>query len=112
MMAADRRHEKRYVVDGLRAELDGAPQQILDISASGVRLLCPEMPPITTRLRLISDEPFDAFEVTMLALLQRSTPIEAIYRYYCPLPNWRERLASFDVFADLALDILEQPDGA
>jgi hypothetical protein len=111
-MTEERRREARHVVDGLRAELDGIAHEILDISASGIRLVRTTTTPATARLRLVSEEACASLDVAMEATFQRASSFAVVYRYRCPLADWPARLARFDVFADLGLPILEDRDGA
>lgn len=111
-MRPERRRETRHVVDGLTAELDGVAHEILDISASGVRLLRLGMTPAAAALRLEADDPADGLDVTVAARFQRATPLEVVYRYDPPAAGWAERLAGFDVFADLSLDVWDDADGS
>jgi hypothetical protein len=110
-MVEERRHEARHVVDGLRAELDGVPQEILDISASGIRVVRTSAPPATADLRLVSEEAESELDLRFDATCQRSSPFDVVYRYRCTLADWPRRLAAFDVFADLAIPVLEGSDG-
>jgi hypothetical protein len=105
-MVAERRLNPRYVVDGLRAELDGTPHEILDISVDAVRVLSRSSAsaPAAVRLRLVSeDDDGRALDVVVPARLQRATALEAVFRYAAPLADWPRRLAGFDTFADLSV---------
>lgn len=103
-MVAERRLNPRYVVDGLRAELDGTPHEILDISVDAVRVLTRSPAPAAVRLRLVSeDDDGRALDVAVPARLQRATALEAVFRYGAPVADWPRRLAGFDTFADLSV---------
>ncbi len=110
-MVDERRCESRHVVDGLRAELDGMPHEILDISASGIRVVRTSAPPATAELRLVSEKAESALDLRVDATCQRSSPFDVVYRYRCTLADWPRRLAGFDIFADLSLPVLEGDDG-
>lgn len=111
-MVEERRREARYVVDGLRAELDGVAHEILDISASGIRLVRTGAPRATVSLRLVGEEAESRLDLRVTATFQRSSPFDVVYRYRCRRADWPARLAEFDIFADLSLPALEGCDGA
>ena len=110
-MVEERRHEARHVGDGLRAELDGVPHEILDISASGVRVVRTTAPPKTVELRLVGEAAESGLDLRCNAALQRESPFDVVYRYRCPRADWPRRLAEFDIFADLSIPVLEGNDG-
>ncbi len=109
-MYDERRREPRYVVDGLRAELDGQPSEILDISASALRLLrspAGGQCAAEVRLRLSAEAGFPAVDLRSHATLIRFTPDAMVYAYRAEIAEWPFLLKAFDTFQDLSLPALE-----
>lgn len=101
MGAAERRKERRYIVCGMRASIDGRPSQIVDISRSGVRLL---LPPGFVRHDGDYDVVFelpeggDAGRYRVSGSLVRSTDIYVVFTYEPPTVDWEQRLIGLDTF--------------
>lgn len=108
-MGRERRGEPRYVVEGLRAAVDGVECVILDIALSSVRLFRQEggaaAPEV--ELRLWGEPGFAELDVRCRAILVRSARYELVYRFEVATPAWPASLPLFDTFKDFHVAGLE-----
>lgn len=108
--AMDRRREPRFVVEGLTVSCDGRPVDVLDVSATALRLWWPEThgdPPAVVTLHLAGERGRPQVDAVVVAQLLRQAPGEAVYAYPEPMPGWRQILPRFDTFLDLRVPVWE-----
>src|SRR5512134_2301171 len=94
-IADERRRQRRYIVAGVSARVDGEACPIADISATAVRLLRPYDLPITRRtytLVFTFDEAQPRQTYTVSATLVRCTESCFVLRYDSPVPTWESLL--------------------
>ena len=95
--SAERRKEARYVVEGLSAEIGGMPVDIIDISATAVRLARPDRPltfPASLQFRLTCERGDRIFLVP--ATLVRESANSLVLSYPKPDRDWNAMLARID----------------
>jgi hypothetical protein len=108
MSLPERRNEPRYVVEGLDATLDGVPLEILDLSATAIRVWWEHgAPPATGTLRFTSAAGRPKVRTETSATLDHVRGCDAIYRYTMARRDWPRVLGTFDTFADLHVDAWE-----
>ena len=103
-MKQEKRLHRRFVVAGLGAEFDGKRREILDISASAVRIQRhgDEAPPKVAQLHLYADG--GVVDVRLRASLARADAHSLTWVYHPPTTDWEERLARLDVFGNFDTD--------
>lgn len=109
-MQHERRGQQRYVVDGLVVDIDGVPREILDISASAVRIWRGPSSDLSAdhpTLRFRSEPGFPEVDFVCGGALVRMAPDAIVYQYEARVALWSELLAAFDSFQDLSLPALE-----
>lgn len=95
----DRRKERRFIVSGMQGYVDDIPCAILDISASGVRLLIPdERLPEAETFRLVFEYEADGDIVReeVVGELVRQTDLFFVLSYIPPRDGWEETVRSMD----------------
>jgi hypothetical protein len=105
-VADERRRQRRYIVAGVSARVDGEACPIADISATAVRLLRPFDLPITRRtysLEFTFDEAEQQQTYTVSATLVRRTERCFVLRYDSPAPTWESLLRSADTLEQTRL---------
>lgn len=109
MNVSERRGERRYVVEGLHAALDGITVEILDVAPTAIHVWwvanrpLPQWPSLT----LWSEPGRPRIRTTVPARLVRASGREAVYAYPAPRAEWPRVLAQFDTFAEFAVPALE-----
>jgi hypothetical protein len=104
--SAERRKERRYIVVGVRASVDGEACPIADISASAVRLLRPhslQVPQQVYTVAFIVDDTKQPSTFTVSASLIRYTDIYFVLKYRPPVPGWETLIRSMDTFEQTKL---------
>lgn len=107
--SAERRQERRYIVAGVRASVDGEACPIFDISASAVRLLRPRGWPVGKQVYTITftvDGAMQPGTFTVSATLVRYTDSQFVLRYLPPVPDWEMLIRSMDTFEQTKLSEL------
>jgi hypothetical protein len=107
--SAERRQERRYIVAGVRASVDGEACPIVDISASAVRLLRPHGWPVGKQAYTITftvDSAVQPGTFTVSATLVRYTDSQFVLRYLPPVPDWEMLIRSMDTFEQTRLSEL------
>ena len=104
--ADERRRQRRYIVAGVSARVDGEACPIADISATAVRLLRPYDLPITRRtyaLVFTFDQAGQQQTYAVSATLVRYTESCFVLRYDLPVPSWESLLRSADTLEQTRL---------
>ncbi len=104
--ADERRRQRRYIVAGVSALVDGEACPIADISATAVRLLRPYDLPMTRRtytLVFTFSEAQQQHTHTVSATLVRRTESCFVLRYNSPVPTWESLLRSADTLEQTRL---------
>lgn len=107
--SAERRQERRYIVIGVRASVDGEACPIVDISASAVRLLRPQGWPVGKQAYTIAftvDGAMEPSTFTVSATLVRYTDSQFVLMYVPPVPDWEMLICSMDTFEQTKLSEL------
>jgi hypothetical protein len=87
--SAERRQERRYIVVGVRASVEGEACPIADISATAVRLLRPyslRVPQVYT-VAFTVDDARQSSTFTVSATLVRYTDSYFVLKYRSPVPG-------------------------
>jgi hypothetical protein len=104
MQGQERRTAKRYVIDGLSAELDGVVHDTIDISPCAVALVaCPDVAyeEFKGRLRLVSPAHRELNQsLTDIHFITRRGAV-AVFGYKVKASQWEMKLARYDVRADM-----------
>jgi hypothetical protein len=107
--SAERRRERRYIVVGVRASVDGEACPIVDMSATAVRLLRPRGLAVRKRPYTVAFTIGGATEpgtFTVSATLVRSTDTQFVLRYRPPVPDWEALIRSMDTLEQTKLSEL------
>lgn len=102
----ERRRQRRYIVAGVSALVDGEACPIADISATAVRLRRSYDLPVTQRAYTVVftfDEPGQQNMFTVSATLVRCTESCFVLRYDSPVPTWEALLRSADTLEQTRL---------
>jgi len=95
----ERRKESRFIVSGMQGYVNNIPCTILDISASGVRLLIPDEPlPQAKTYRLVFEYEVegDIVREEVEGELVRQTELFFVLSYKLPREGWEETVRSMD----------------
>ena len=102
----ERRRQRRYIVAGVSALVEGEACPIADISATAVRLRRSNDLPVTEReytLVFAFDEAGQQSMFTVSATLVRCTERCFVLRYDSPVPTWEALLRSADTLEQTRL---------
>ena len=96
----ERRKDKRYVVEGLTAAVDGSPADILDISASSVRLCvgANSCVPEEAELSFSTEHPFWIGSYQTTGKMLRKDLVSCVFTYVRPCPDWDQLIADHNSF--------------
>lgn len=104
--SSERRRQRRYIVAGVSAIVDGEGSPIADISATAVRLRRSCDLPVTERAYTVVftfDEAGQQSMFTVSATLVRCTESCFVLRYVAPVPKWEALLRSADTLEQTRL---------
>jgi hypothetical protein len=104
--AADRRKQRRYIVAGVSALVDGEACPIADISVTAVRLLRPYDLPMSRPAYALTFAFDDGNEQRMFAVsatLVRYTESCFVLEYDPPMPTWETLIRSADTLEQTRL---------